>query len=268
MHYLKFKWDTKEGICNICKKKGALTWDHVPPKGGIELTTVEIRNIYQMMTKESEEGKFVESQNGVKFRTICKSCNELMGGKYDPYINEFAISIGRYLKSTLHLPSIIHHKTRPTALIRGILGHLLSAKMESDEVNFDKDMPPIVLDQNYPIPDTLHVYYWVYPYNISINLRDVATSQFGEGAKSVAAFNMVKYFPIAYLVTNRSEFEGLEDLTRYKGININEEIEIPIWFNDIKHQFWPERKDDFTVLFGNNSLNSSTYAVQKQNRQT
>lgn len=267
MHYLKFKRDEKEGVCNICRRKASLSWDHVPPKGGIQLTTVEIRNIFHMISNYSEKNKFTESQNGVKFRTICKSCNEQMGVKYDSVINQFAISVGRYLKTTLHLPPIIHHKTKPNAIIRGIIGHLLSAKIEFDNVRFDKDMPPIVIDEKYPIPDNVHIYYWIYPYSISINIRDVAISQFGGGSQSVTLLNMIKYFPVAYLVTDKKDFEGLEDLAKYKELSIDEEVEIPIRLNDIKHEFWPERKDEMTVLFGGNSLMNSTYSTQKPKRQ-
>src|SRR6056297_3557589 len=80
----------KVSQCNICKKVKALSWDHVPPKGGISLTSVEQETVFQRLTINGEKRKYTISQNGVKFRTICKECNEKIGSKYDPVLNDFA----------------------------------------------------------------------------------------------------------------------------------------------------------------------------------
>ena len=42
--YRKFK-RRRIGPCNICGVVGPLSWDHVPPKGGIELEPVEIDRV-------------------------------------------------------------------------------------------------------------------------------------------------------------------------------------------------------------------------------
>lgn len=127
----------KTGTCNLCLEEKALSWDHVPPKGGINLTPVEIDTVFQVFAGDASTRMVRESQNGVKFRTICSDCNSLLGFRYDPIINDFAITVGRYLNSNLHFPEIISHRTRPAALMRGLLGHLIAAKNEIDKVKFD-----------------------------------------------------------------------------------------------------------------------------------
>ena len=129
MHYLKLKRD-KNGTCNICHGQGPLSWDHVPPKGGIQCTSVQIRSIFSVLTGETRDFKPTYSQNGLKYRTICKPCNETIGHKYDSALNEFSLSVGKYLGTSLTLPPTIQHPTKPAALIRSVLAHILAAKIK------------------------------------------------------------------------------------------------------------------------------------------
>ena len=81
----------KYGICKICLSNCKLTEDHVPPKGGIDVEEVIIKNYLDSISKEREiKGKHIFiSQNGVKFPTICGKCNnENLGKYYDPVLEE------------------------------------------------------------------------------------------------------------------------------------------------------------------------------------
>ena len=99
--YLKVKRE-KTSYCNICGNMDSLTWDHVPPQVGIEVTPLEQKTILQHLVSDGSNKKYHISQNGLKFRTLCKKCNnELLGKKYDPILNEFAIGVGRYIKTKL-----------------------------------------------------------------------------------------------------------------------------------------------------------------------
>ena len=134
--YVKVKRE-KVSQCNICRREELLSYDHVPPKGGIDLSIVEQETILERVTVEQGKRKYSISQNGVKFRTICRKCNSILGEKYDTVLNDFAIGVGKFLKSTIDLPPIVHYETRPTALIRALLGHLLATKAHIDDVSFD-----------------------------------------------------------------------------------------------------------------------------------
>jgi hypothetical protein len=147
----------------LCAKITTLTWDHVPPKGGITLEPVEIEQIFQALTGNQAVPKFQMSQDGMKFRTICKSCNDLLGSKYDRALNEFALGVGQFLKTRLHLPSVIKYKTRPMAVARTILGHLLATKVEPDRGFIDHDIRSFFFDEAIPVPSDIHIFYWIYP---------------------------------------------------------------------------------------------------------
>ena len=96
MYYAKSKRE-KRSICNLCRKEKDLSWDHIPPKGGIELSTVKMETIFALIAGDRDKPKIRESQNGMKYRTICSECNAYLGAEFDIIINDFALSVGRYL---------------------------------------------------------------------------------------------------------------------------------------------------------------------------
>jgi len=262
MYYVKTKRE-KVGQCNICSKVKPLSWDHVPPKGGIELTAMEMENLLYVFTRKKEVRKIRESQNGIKFRTICKECNEFLGVNYDTVVNEFAISVGRYLKTQIKLPEMLHHKTKPVRLMRGILGHLLAAKAEFDNVLFDQQVRRFIFDVNEEIPKKIHIFYWVYPYDCTIILRDFGMPSVRGNFKDIGFYQTLKSFPVAYLVSDKPRYENLLELTKYRSYGIDDEIEIPIQLNRVEHHYWPEIIDRGNLLFGGQSLTGSITALPK-----
>ncbi|GAG98784.1 unnamed protein product, partial [marine sediment metagenome] len=182
---------------------------------------MEMENLLHVFTRTDETKKIRESQNGLKFRTICKECNEFLGQKYDPVVNEFALSVGRYLKSDFKFPEIIHHKTKPLRLIKGIIGHLIAAKAEYDDVVLDTQVRGFILDENSLVPDNIYIFYWLYPYDCTIILRDFGMPSVRGNFKSLGFFQTLKYFPIAYLVSDNPRYEGLLELTKYRSLQID-----------------------------------------------
>jgi hypothetical protein len=134
------------GYCNICNEYGELTRDHVPPKGSIRLTAVEVRNFAQRLSElapgrvniidddglQESVRRYKLSQDGVRFRSICARCNNvLLGGRYDLELNRVSQTVGSlirmHLRGLLALPSEIQINTRTHYLVRAIIGHLLAA---------------------------------------------------------------------------------------------------------------------------------------------
>lgn len=262
-HYIDTKRE-KVSPCNICRREDELTWDHVPPKGGIDLSAVEMEKVFELFVGK-EEVKFSESQNGVKYRTICKRCNETLGHRYDPALNEFSLTVGRYLRSGLTFPSVVHHRARPAAMIRGILGHLLAAKFQIDEVLFDRDVREFIFDESKPIPDNIFIFYWLYPYEQSITMRDFGMLAVrGDFGKNIGFCHVLKYFPIGYLIIDKPCYEGLEELTAYRHLSVEDEVEIPIRLDRVEHPHWPEIVDEGNIVFGGKSAKEAILARPKR----
>ncbi|MEK5376543.1 hypothetical protein [Paenibacillus sp. FSL P2-0173] len=249
-NYVKFKRDEVD-ICNICLQKKKLSWDHIPPKGGIELSEVEQWNVMQHMVGPTDT-KYIPSQNGVKFRTLCQQCNNsLLGAKYDPILNSFAEEIGQYLKSSLTIPAVIRFKTKPVMIVKAVLGHLLAAKGNLSYSNQDKAFREYILNSETAVPNGYKVFYWVYPYNNVKIMQDFSMMKvIGPESGKHGMFSMLKYFPIAYLVTDLNEYEGLDELTQYCTSSHDTEVEIPVRVSNLRGQKWPEINKDSMLLAG------------------
>jgi hypothetical protein len=258
-HYVKVKRDKKD-ICNICKSKALLTWDHVPPQRGIDITPVEQETILERLTASKDDRQYLISQNGVKYRTICKDCNDRLGRQYDPIMNDFARGIGRFLHATLHLPEIIQYETKPNRLIRAICGHLLAAKGELENTKVDEVMRNFIFDEASDFPNGLKILYWVYPYSYIVLIRDIVMPAIRGNFDRYGFFSIIKYFPIGYILCDLDGYEGLNDLSFYFTSNLDELASIPIPLKQIRHPQWPEIVDDGNIVAGGRSVKSSIFA--------
>lgn len=252
-NYIKFKKDEID-VCNICLETRKLSWDHIPPKGGIEITEVEQWNILQHMIGPSNS-RYIPSQNGVKYRTLCQQCNNtLLGAKYDPVLNSFTEEVGQFLKTSLILPEVIKFKTKPAMMAKSVLGHLLAAKGNLSHTLQDKIFREYLLTSEMSVPKGYKIFYWIYPFNNVKIIQDFLMAKvLGPQSGTHGMFSIIKYFPIAFLVTDLDHYEGLDELTKYCTNKIDEEIQIPIRLSSIRSEDWPEKSED-TILFGGDDL--------------
>jgi len=264
IQYVKVKRE-KTGICNICKQPCELTWDHVPPQGGIDVAPLDQYTILEQLTGREDRPKHLETQNGVKFRTVCTQCNRnLLGTEYDPTLNDFALGVGQFLKTTIKLPSSVGYATKPARLLRALFGHLLGAKSEVEDTKPDQAMREFVLDKTVPLPQDLNVFYWIYPYPHVVVIRDVLMPVTRGRFDRMGIFSILKYFPVAYLVTNLREYENLPSLSFYCPISLDTEVRIPIPMTPPRSAAWPEVVDNQNFIAGGgSSAHSSIFAIPK-----
>ena len=261
--YRKFK-RRRTGLCNICGSQGSLTWDHVPPKGGIELQPVEIDRVAAAFASSLSSKKPEFSQNGLKFRTLCAKCNnEWLGARFDPSLNELALAVGRFLRTPLELPPVLHVEAQPNAVIRSILGHLLAARLSSDPGFFDPYISELVQDEAKPIPDAINVFYWIYPYAQQIVLRDALMPAVRGRYSDFQRFGVLKYFPLGFLATTAAEYENLAPLTSWRNEPSSFRIELPINLRNARDPYWPEAPGPDNWLFGGHDLMESIRAHPK-----
>ena len=246
--YRKFK-RRQFGLCNLCLKEKDLTWDHVPPKGGIELLPVEIDRIASCLISGLQAQKPEISHDGLKFRTLCADCNSLLGRLYDPALNKFALGVGRFLRTSLYLPEIIHLEIRPTAVARAVLGHLLAARLSTVDAFFDPVIRTIVSDPDMAIPDNLSVFYWVHPYARQIIFRDALMPKKRGDFSEFQRIGTLKYFPLGFLVTDAPQYESLEALTHWRKEPTSTTINVPIKLKEVRDPYWPEAPTPGNFLF-------------------
>jgi len=233
----------KVGQCNICQRSRRLTWDHIPPKGGIELQPVEIDRVLSRFNSSFISPRREASYEGLRYRTLCQECNSSLS-VYDAALNSFALSVGRILNSVLTFPAKVHIEARATAIVRAILGHLLAARLSNKDSFFDSIARRLVQHTEDSIPTEINVFYWLYPYSDQVILRDALMPRRRGRFSEFQRFGLVKYFPIAYLVTDAPEYEGLSALTTRRNEPATVTANLPLDFRDVHDADWPEAPAD------------------------
>lgn len=181
--------------------------------GGIDPDPVEMETVFRIMAGDRKKPKLRESQNGVKDRTICSECNSLSGREYDPTISDFATSVDRYLKSGIALPEVLSHKVMPQRLMKALPGHIVATKVEIEDTAFDWAARAYVPEPKMPIQEDIHIFYWVYLYATSVAIRDFSMFVPRGTFNEPAIFQLLKYYPVAYLCRNKPEYAGFPALS-------------------------------------------------------
>ena len=184
-------------------------------------------------------------------------CNDWLGREFDPILNRFVLDVIGVVRSSLHLPATIHVESMPMRLMRAILGHLLAAKADFEEVEFDCTVREFIFNTKMPVPAGLFVFYWIHPYSTQVVLRDIAMPQRRGDFSDVMLCQLLKFFPIAFMVSTAPAYEGLLDLTSYRSAAMDDCVPVTIRMDQVRAQDWPEAPTRDNYVFGGQSLQSS-----------
>jgi hypothetical protein len=267
------------GYCNICNLYGKLTWDHVPPQGSTALRNVEMRSFVDRFTEVARHPVNVHNddetlrrrlerrrthQNGLKFLTICETCNNArLGGRYDPELNRVSREVARIVR--LHhelgiaLPDQIRVPVRTHFLMRGVVGHLLSALQSPDpskplpgfESGPYRELRDYVLDETLPLPSGVTVYYWTYPAKEHVVIKGLGLGS-RDGERAVMG-DLLKYFPLAFFVAFRA-FGGaslpVPNIVGHECNDVDCTVDLYVNLRDIPPTDWPETPtaDYYTIM--------------------
>lgn len=268
MNYSKEKRERIDK-CNICLQTKQLTWDHVPPQGCLNSHNIEIFSFFEKLAGRGEERKISFSQNGLKYRTICGECNSFLGSKYDDELNKLVKTLLQFVNSKLIIPPTIRLRVKPLPIIKSVVGHILAAKKQLDDVKYDNVFRQFVLDENVKVPDKLHLFYWIYPYENTIVMRDFIMPAERQGDFNKIAFSqLLKFFPLAFLLTEVDTYQGLPSLTTLttlsKALTMETEVDIPIYFNRTHPPFWPEMVDDNNIMLTSRETSNAVFVKNKK----
>jgi hypothetical protein len=261
---------SKEGICNICGIYGPLTEDHTPPKGCKKPRAVEIHEISVNLKAELPTSRGRISENGVKYRTLCKSCNNtLLGAEYDPSFVNFVNELAMYLKTQIQMPPAITLKIKPQRVMRSLLGHIAAQginRYEKGEIT--ESFRNYLINPSQNLPDSLNIYCWPFPYQKHVMARDCVMGYLTDKPMEPISIWFLKFFPVAFMVTiNEPEsckFK-LERLSNYRDLKIDDEIEITMDLKTIIHPYWPDvPNNNFMLMYGKEAITS----FNKRKKQT
>lgn len=241
----------KVGICNICGTHGELTEDHTPPKGCMKPTQVQIRHISFMLSESDSEPKARKSQNGVKYKTLCKRCNNtLLGARYDPAFIDFVNEIAKKFVTSDYLAFSTVIRAKPQMILRSLIGHLAAQGVGRYEKGpYTDKIRDYLLDENASFPEGLYAFYWAYPHRTHVMARDVALYDIPTGQTYMIWF--IKFFPVAFMVTWEKpqylEYYA-QSFEPWRHIPLHHEADMPLQIRPVPHRYWPEAPSDRTVV--------------------
>lgn len=258
----------KVGHCNICGDYGDLTEDHVPPKGSITITSVEMHHILNALHIKKPKVKGKISQNGVKFRTLCSRCNnQLLGAIYDKEFISFSGKVGKILKSPLLLPRRMPFMVKPQQLMRAVIGHSLAFGVQRVAMGpFEEACAAYFLDLEKPLPPQVNIYYWAYPYTRQVLIRDAVLSDIR--IQGQVLFKVLKTYPVSYMLTYDQPYSydfPLESLGKYRDVDINAEAEIIVDLKAVPPLNWPEAPTSHSfVMYGDGAMEAIPYTQPRR----
>lgn len=223
-------------ICNLCQKKVAkLSEDHVPPKGWMTPRHVTIESYPEGSAEDIY--RLSTSHNGLKFRTLCSECNNLLGARYDKALKDFTVNVTNVIQSPLNVFNSFPVETQPALVAKAVLGHILAAKTGECGTPVDEKMRRYVLGKDLKLSSQIKVYYWYFPYDTAIISLDKIVYDIFEGGH--AYFSVLKYYPIAFLMMYESSManKSICELTTYIKKDEYAKVRIPFKLNDIPATF-------------------------------
>lgn len=210
--------------------------------------------LIEMLSVASPKPSARRSQDGMKYRTLCARCNnDRLGRRYDPSLIELSHEVGKLADSKLQLPGQLALATRPNRLARSVVGHLLAFGLAQHRQGSANDaLTDYFLDEHRLWPARLRLYYWMYPYSNQIVVRHAGLSF--KGLNDVAAFMLLKFFPLAFFVVVDEPASWRLRLRRLDTIlsaDIDHEANLTIDLVALPAAQWPETPDQWgVVLYG------------------
>lgn len=260
MFYAKTKREST-GPCNICKRPSVLTWDHVPPKGGIELLPVQLNNFFcKLKGTSATEAIMARSPDGVKFRTICEDCNSYLGAEFDEVINKLNSDITELVSSQLILPATIMVKTCPLKLMKGLVGYLLAARIDFWDAPYENELRDFVLNSGRTSLKKVYIAYFIRAHASTITIRDLVMPKIRGNFSDFGFFSIMKYFPVGFIFSDQPNYAGLSDLNSFAAANYDDETELPIRLKNHFNEHWPEEPNKDNILMGGSELLNAVYA--------
>jgi hypothetical protein len=163
----------------------------------------------------------------------------------------------------LQLLPFTYVRTKPVRVIKSLLGHLLSAKKTIDESVFDNNVREYLFNDTAVLPNDINILYWIYPYDCTIILRDFYMPAKRGDTSNFMACQVLKYFPLAFMITDKEEYHGLPSITMFKDVSIDAEVDLRINLLRVESLDWPERIDSSNLILATDETLNGIIATPK-----
>lgn len=193
----------KNGNCNICGSLGALTEDHIPPRACRVSQEKKIHHAVWAIADDSPHKRMyrpTRSQNGIKYRTICASCNNnLLGGHLDPEITSFSRQVHRAFRHRIIMCDRFTVQFDKDKLLRCVAGHLAAQGVGKHGQGIRRPEWVDYIMGRTPIPPAGSNFYFApYPFNEQCVIVDRGVTNILYHYSSI--YSVLCFFPVCFVV--------------------------------------------------------------------
>lgn len=135
----------RRGPCALCQNYSQLTENHVPPEGVGNFDQWIAQSYMTTVTANPDMYFGRQFPGGIRFRTLCQTCNNSLGGSEDRALIDFYDRVRKLLATPLNLPGLMRVPAKPNLIIRGLLAHIASANDNGIPTPFDREARDIFL---------------------------------------------------------------------------------------------------------------------------
>ncbi len=207
--------------CELCGKSfDKLTYDHVPPK--VCGNDADLRGVKQQaLIKDYKSGKerpYGELyQGGLKFKTLCSSCNNRLGENLDIELGEFCHQIRAALITGNNKIKISCDISK---VVKDVFAHIIAAtaKPRTTDTTLITSMKDYYWNNSIA---NIHLYFAVYPYLEKIFIaQDVFPVQdlnkhYRIKLDGNHIYCCLYFYPVAFIATDNPIFPVGIDLMNY-----------------------------------------------------
>jgi hypothetical protein len=190
----------------------------------------------------------------------------MVGADFDPALAALAVGVRAWLYSGILLGDRWTHWSSPSLVVKSLFGHLLAASTDDAETKGDGETRDYISGRTAIPGSETRVFYWLHPSKEVKVIRGVAMAAARRGARDVGIFYMLKFPPLALMVSNLESYEGLPRIdTSIRASDAPAEMRF--WKGLIRDADWPERIDEGNFLMGGSSLSDAVTARARAGRQ-
>lgn len=245
----------QDGICNICGEFSPLTNDHIPPKGVPLVGQAYLKRLSDTLGAERVRRAGRHFQKGVKYRSICATCNnELLGGQYDPTLIKFCNELHSVLGRQAHVP--IELSVCVNRLLRALVGHILSHGVGQHRIGqLSSTLTDYLLDNTRAFPEDLRAYCWIYPYKAQVVAHGLGSIFDFRATGEPFVFSLLKFYPIGFIVSTTDlphrEAQAVSRLDPLANGRIDNIETVSLNVSFVPPGRWPEAPGKNGVVFHN-----------------
>lgn len=250
------------GECALCGQYGQLSDAHILPQSIGNSGAFSARGFLDSLAADPQYNALRRFPHGICFKTICISCNSALGGTEDEELKKLYTSVRRSLGlSAVTLPHAHQYTVRPNILFRAVIAHLASSNDRGPPTYFDKLVKSIFRGELSVQDSGLNLFYWRFGGESLSVARDVSVKLFSEPHPHI--FQLIKFRPLAFLVTESPTFQGLARLPLAQRDSVA--LSIPIDLNRLdRSTHWPAHPgNDGMVLASSRSPGFVAFANWK-----